>query len=216
MKQTVYILTLVFGLWSCDNQTAEKAADKKSVDTLQTVSTDKQQQDIYIKDKSQYDQAFIDGLADYKEPIKLIDNYIVTGKDTTYFPDDLILNKPTTFTAIKDNNKYLLTVTRINLTNLIYKFQLTDNDNKTLDTKSGKAILGSTFFFAPEGEPDPETGNSFVSNEYRMKSENIWLVINIGMDKEYEGKKRAKIFYGKIHKSKMTQPTMESPILRTE
>ncbi len=216
MKQTIYILTLALGLGSCNNQTTEKAVDKNSVDTLKTVSADKQQLDIYIKDKSQYDQTFIDGLADYNEPIKLIENFIVTGKDTTYFPDDLILNKPTTFTSIKDNNKYVLTVTRTNLTNLTYQFQLTNNDNKTLDTKSGKAILGSTFFFAPEGEPDPETGNSFVSNEYRMKNENIWLVINIGMDKEYEGKKRAKIFYGQIHKSKMTEPTMESPILRTE
>jgi hypothetical protein len=216
MKHTIYILTLAFGLGSCNNQTTEKAVDTNSVDVLKTVSADKQQLDIYIQDKSQYDQTFIDGLAEYNEPIKLIDKYIVTGKDTTYFPDDLVLNKPTTFTAIKDNNKYVLTVTRTNLTNLTYKFQLTDNDNKTLDTKSGKAILGSTFSFAPEGEPDPETGNSFVSNEYRMKNENFWLVINIGMDKEYEGKKRAKIFYGQIHKSKMTEPTMESPILRTE
>jgi hypothetical protein len=216
MKQTIYILTLAFGLISCNNQTTEKAVDTNSVDTSKTVSADKQHLYIYIKDKSQYDQTFIDGLADYNEPIILIDKYIVTGKDTTYFPDDLVLNKPTTFAAIKDNNKYVLTVTRTNLTNLIYKFQLTDNDNKTLDTKSGKAILDSTFFFAPEGEPDPETGKIFVSNEYRMKNENFWLVIKIGMDKEYEGKKRSKIFYGQIHKSKMTEPTMESPILRTE
>jgi len=131
MKQTIYILTLALGLASCNNQTTEKAVDKNSVDTLKTVSADKQQLDIYIKDKSQYDQTFIDGLADYIEPIKLIDNYIVTGKDTTYFPDDLILNKPTTFTAIKDNNKYVLTVTRTNLTNLTSNF-----NSQTTTTKS--------------------------------------------------------------------------------
>jgi hypothetical protein len=118
MKQTIYILTLAFGLGSCNNQTTEKAVDKNLVDTLKTVSADKQQLDIYINNKSQYDQTFIDGLVDYNEPIKLIDNYIVTGNDTTYFPEDLILNKPTTFTAIKENNKYVLTVTRTNLTNL--------------------------------------------------------------------------------------------------
>jgi hypothetical protein len=158
MKQTIYILTLAFGLCSCKNHTTEKTVYKNLADTLKTVSADKQQQDIYIKDKSQYDQTFIDGLADYNEPIKLIDNYILTGKDTTYFPEDLILNKSTTFTAIKDNKKYVLTVKRTNLTNLNYKFQLTDNDNKTLDTKSGKAILGSTFFIGPEGDDDIEGG----------------------------------------------------------
>lgn len=211
MKQTIYILTLAFGLGGCKNQPTEN-----SVETYKTVPADKQHQDIYIKDKSQYDPTFIDGLADYKEPVKLIDNYIVTGSDTTYFPDDLILNKPTKFTGIKGSNKYVLTITRTNLTNLTYNFQLTNNENKTLDTKSGKAILGSTFFFAPEGEPDPETGYSFVSNEYRMKTENIWLVIQIGLDKEYEGNKRAKIFYGQFINGKMTEPTLESPLLRTE
>ena len=69
MKQTIYILTLAIGLGSCNNQTAEKSADKNSVDTSQTVSVDKQQQDIYIKDKSQYNQAFIDGLACCKLPV---------------------------------------------------------------------------------------------------------------------------------------------------
>ena len=65
MKQTVYILTVALGLGSCNNVTIEKAADKNSVDTLQTVSAYKQHNEIYIKDKSQYDPTFIDGLVDY-------------------------------------------------------------------------------------------------------------------------------------------------------
>ncbi|GAB4349007.1 MAG: hypothetical protein OHK0038_28030 [Flammeovirgaceae bacterium] len=95
MKKTIYILTLAFGLGSCNNQTTEKVVDKNSVDTLKTASADKQQLDIYIKDKSQYDQTFINGLANYNEPIKLIDNYIITGQDTTSFPTDLILRETT-------------------------------------------------------------------------------------------------------------------------
>ncbi|MCO5259545.1 MAG: hypothetical protein M9916_05325 [Crocinitomicaceae bacterium] len=161
MKQIIYIITLTLGLSSCNNQTTEKAANKNLVDALQTVSTDKQTQGIYIKDKSQYDQTFIDGLADYNDLIKLIDNYIVTGKDTTYFPNDLLLNKSTIYTAIKDSNKYVLTVTRTNLTNLTYNFQFTDSDNKILDTKSGQVVLSSYFFFGPEGETDFEANDSF-------------------------------------------------------
>ncbi len=214
MKQTIFILTLAFGLVSCNNQTTEKAVDKNSVDTLKTASADKQQLNIYIKDKLQYDQTFIDGLADYNEPIKLIDNYIVTGKDTTYFPEDLILNKATTFTAIKDNNKYVLTVTRTNFTNLTYNFQLTDNDNKTLDTKSGKAILGSTFFIGPEGDDDIEGG--YGSQEYRDNGKDSWLSIRIEIGKTDNGKQRAKIHYGFNDKTKKSLDLDECPTLRTE
>jgi hypothetical protein len=214
MKQTIYILTLAFGLGSCNNQTTEKAVDKNLVDTLKTVSADKQQLDIYIKNKSQYDQTFIDGLVDYNEPIKLIDNYIVTGNDTTYFPEDLILNKPTTFTAIKENNKYVLTVTRTNLTNLTYKFQLTDKDNKTLDTKSGKAILGSRFFIGPEGDDDIEGG--YGSQEYRDNGKDSYLSIRIEIGKTDNGKQRAKIHYRFNDKTKKTLDLDECPTLRTE
>jgi len=214
MKQTIYILTLAFGLGSCNNQTTEKAVDKNLFDTLKTASADKQKLDIYIKNKSQYDQTFIDGLVDYNEPIKLIDNYIVTGNDTTYFPEDLILNKPTTFTAIKENNKYVLTVTRTNLTNLTYKFQLTDKDNKTLDTKSGKAILGSTFFIGPEGDDDIEGG--YGSQEYRDNGKDSYLSIRIEIGKTDNGKQRAKIHYGFNDKTKKTLDLDECPTLRAE
>ena len=216
MKQTIYILILAFGLGSCNNQTTEKAVDKNSVDTLKTASADKQQLDINIKDKSQYDQTFIEGLANYNEPIKLIDNYIITGQDTTYFPTDLILNKPTIFTAIKDNHKYVLTVTRNNLTNLTYTFKLIDKDNKTVDTKSGKAILGSMFFLASEIDEDSETGDGYGSCEYWDKSNDCWFAIRIGIGKDDNGKLRAMLKYGCDDKNKQTLNLDECPTLRTE
>jgi hypothetical protein len=216
MKQTIYIFTLAFGLWSCNNQTTEKIANKNSVDTLQTVSADKQHQAIYIKDKSQYDQTFIDGLADYNEPIRLIDNYIVTGKDTTYFPNDLSLNKATTFKAIKDNNKFVLTVTRTNLTTLTYNFQLTDKDNKIVDTKTGKAILGSMFFLTSENDEDSQTGNCYGSYEYWDKANDCWFAIRVGIGKDFNGKQRAMLDYGCNDKSKQTLNLDECPTLRTE
>jgi hypothetical protein len=216
MKQTIYILTLAFGLGSCINPTTEKVADKNTVDTLQTVSADKQKQAVYIKDKSQYDQTFIDGLKDYNEPIKLIDNYILTGQDTTYFPDDLSLNKTTIFKATKDNNKFVLTVTRTNLTNLTYSFQFTDKDNKTVDTKSGKAILGSMFFLASENDEDSQTGNGYGSCEYWDKTNDCWFAIRIGIGKDDNGKQRAMLNYGCNDKSKQTLNLDECPTLRTE
>ncbi|MBC7749252.1 MAG: hypothetical protein H7Z76_11875 [Methylotenera sp.] len=216
MKPTIYILTLAFGLGSCQNQTTEKAADKISVDTLQNISANKQKQDIFIKDKSQYDQTFIDGLADCNEPIKLVDNYIVIGKDTTYFPNDLSLNQPTIFTAIKNNDKYVLTVTRTNLTTLTYNFQITDKDNQTVETKSGKAILGSTFFLGPEGDDDIETKSGYGSQEYRDHDKDRWLSIRIEIGKVNNGKQRAKIQHGSNDTTKKTLNLDECPTLRTE
>jgi hypothetical protein len=205
----------VAGLTSCNNQTTEKTVDKNSNDSIQVASADKKQTGIFVKDKSQYDQAFIDGLADYNEPIKLIDNYIITGVDTTYFPNDLNLNTATIFKAIKDDSKYLLTVTRINLTSLTYSFQLTDKDNQTIDTKSGKAILFSTFFLAPEGDVDTES-SGYGSQEYWDKANDCWVSIRIGIGVDNNGKKRAKVTFGCEDKSKQTLELDDFPVMRTE
>lgn len=71
----------------------------------------------------------------------------------------------------------MLTVTRTNLTNLPYCFQFTDKDHKTVDTKSGKAILGSMFFLASENDEDSQTGVGYGSCEYWDKTNDCWFVI---------------------------------------
>jgi hypothetical protein len=215
MKHTIYILTFVFGLSSCNNLTTGKSANKNSADTTQTVSTDNPKQVIYIKDKSQYDQTFIDGLSEYNEPIKLIDNFMLIGNDTTYFPDDLSLNKEYIFKGNNDSQNYVLTVKRINETTLKFNFQLFEN-NKLLHIETGEANLPSLFFFGAEGEPDIQTGDSFFSQEYLKKDNSIWLCIKIGMDKDYKGKQRAKIMYRYTDKLKQTANLEECPILRLE
>ncbi|MEN9443204.1 MAG: hypothetical protein RIS47_94 [Bacteroidota bacterium] len=214
MKQTICILTLTLLLLSCSSKTS-KTSDKVSVDTLQTITADKVQSDIYIEDKSQYDQSFIEGLADLKGQIKLIGNYIITGSDTTYFPEDLTVNKRTTFTASKDNNKFLLTVTRTNLTDINYEFQLIDKDNSIIDSKSGKAILGSGFFLAAEGDIDTEMGG-YGSYEYWDKSNNCWFAARIGIGKDDNEKQRAKVNYSCDDKNKKVIDLDECPVLRTE
>lgn len=216
MKQTISILILAFGIGSCNTQTAEKLTDKDTADTLQTVSTENQKQVIYIKDKSQYDQTFIDGLADYNKPIKLIDNYILTGQDTTYFPEDLILNKATTFKASNDSNKFVLTVTRTNMTNLAYSFQLLDRNSKIVYEKSGKAILGSMFFLASENDQDTQTNEGYGSSEYWDKPDHCWFAIRIGMGKDDNGKLRAMLNYGCEDEKRPILNLDSCPTLRTE
>jgi uncharacterized protein YceK len=209
MKQIIFILTLVIGLSGCNNISTKKAAD-----TLQTISS-KRQAEIYIKDTSKYDPAFIAALDTYYEPIQLIDNFIITGKDTTYFPEDLPLNKKITFKGTTGKKNFALTVTRTNLTNLIYSFKRTDND-KTIDSISGRAILGPMFFLTSENDEDSQTGDGYGSSEYFDKSDNCWLAIRIGIGLDKNRKQRAKLAYGCEDKNKQALNLDECPTLRTE
>lgn len=141
---------------------------------------------------------------------------MIAGSDTIYFPEDLILNIPTIFKANKDSNKYALKVTRINLTTLIYNFQITDLDNKAIVNKSGKAILSSTFFFAPEGDDDFETQSGYGSQEYRDNTGSSWLSIRIEIGKADDGRQRAKIKFSDVDTTKKSLDLDECPTLRTE
>lgn len=66
--QTIICIVVYFGLnymFKNADKWNENAINKSQ--TLQTDLADKQPHDIYIKYKSQYDQTFIDDLADYNE-----------------------------------------------------------------------------------------------------------------------------------------------------
>src|ERR1035437_2065642 len=100
MRQTTLLL-LMFWLLSCNNKT-EKNTTTNTVDsTLTTIQPEKKQTDFYVKDKSRYDKTFLDEISKYTEPVKVIDNYILVGKDTAFFPQDLNLNVETVFKGTK-------------------------------------------------------------------------------------------------------------------
>ncbi|WP_445456425.1 hypothetical protein [Flavobacterium sp. HNIBRBA15423] len=215
-------MILAFGLWGCNNQTKVKTVDKSSVDTLpnvSNVSTDKQKQKIIIKNKSQYDQSFIDGLSEYNEPIKLIENYILVGQDTVYFSEDLQLNKETIFKGTKDKKNFVLSVTRINLTSLNYTFQILNKDSKAISNKSGRATLGSLFFLGSEtdddDDDDDETGDGYLSVEYWDNSADCSFAIRIG-EKDDNGKFRAKIKLSCKDDKLKNIGLDDNPTLRTE
>jgi len=212
MRQIILIISLSLGLYSCNNKT-----DTQSKATLQTVLIKQKQCKIIIKDKTNYSATFIDELiaSNYKEPIKLIDNHIIVGKDTTNFPHDLNINQTTVFKATKDKRNYDLTVTRINETTLKFIFKLTDNEQKTLHTETGEATLGAMFFLASEVDEDDQTGEAYGSSEYWKKKNDSWLSIRVG-GKDNNGKLRAIISYGCDNKNKKELNLDECPILRTE
>ena len=187
------------------------------MDSLKTILTATVKHDISIVDKSNYDQTFIDGLSDFKEEIKLEKNYIVVGRDTTDFPDDLPLNTKRIFKGDTDEQNYVLTVTRTNFTNINYKFKLTDKKNKIIADKSGTAILSAGFVLASEVDEDEgEDGVAYGSSEYWDKANDCWFSIRVGIGKDEKGRQRAKLVYGCEDKNKRTFNVDQCPTLRTK
>lgn len=215
MKKAICMIMVAFTLWSCNSNSPNKQG-KSTTDSLKTEMAGENQSNIIIKDSSQYDKAFIKGLAGYKEPIQLIDNYILTDYDTIYFPEDIPLNKTVDFKATKDHKKYLLSVSRTNLTNLSYSFKLTDEKDKLIDSKSGNAVLGSSFFFGYEMDEDTQTSEGYGSYEYWDNNNDCWFSVRIGISNDPNGKQRAMINYGCEDKSKQALTLEECPTLRGE
>lgn len=218
MKQTIYILTITLGLLSCNSKT-EKNINQTVTDSLEISSTDQNQSNIYIKEKSKYSNTFIDELtaSNYNEPIKLIDNYIIVGNDTTQFPSDIEINKKTVFTGTRNNQFYELVLIRISLTEIVFAFFIRENNEEiVLPSKEGKATLGAMFFLAPEGDEDEVTGEGYGSFEYWEKDDKCWVSIRVGLRKDGNGKQRAKISFGCEDNSKKTMTLDDCPTLRTE
>lgn len=215
MKKTICMLMVTLGLWSCNN-TSSKNEGKLTNESLKTEMAIENGSNMVIKDSSHYDPAFINGLKGYKEPIQLIDNYIIAESDTTYFPENLPLNKPMVFKAAKDHQTYLLTVTRTSLTNLSYSFKRTGENDKLMDSKSGNAVLGSMFFLASEMDEDTQSAEGYGSYEYWDKTTDCWFALRIGQGNDLNGKQRAMINYGCEDKNKQALALNECPTLRTE
>lgn len=214
MKHALYIATLVFGLLSCNSQTTKETANTKNtriIKPIQVTPTARPKEKIYIKDKSLYDPAFLASLSVLNEPIQVIDNYILAGRDTIYFPEEIPMNKETVFKGMKEQKNFILTVTRVNLTSLTYNFVLLNKDNTLIHNKTGKVILG-LFFLGSESDEDDETGDYYFSTEYRDELSDCSFSIRVG-EREGHEKLRANI---NLHcKDNKSDNIENSPTLRT-
>jgi hypothetical protein len=213
MKQIIYFLTLIVGLWSCSNQSKEKAVDTNLVDTLKMASIDKQS-DSNVTDKSQYDSSFIDGLKEFND-FKLFGNFVLVGNDTIYLPEDLPLNREQHFKGLKNGRQFILTLKRTNLTNLMYNFKQITRGNKVINSINGIAVLSAGIVLASEVDEDEIAGESYGSAEYWDKSDNYSFAIRIG-EKDGNGKVRVKIKLHHIDKKSKNIKLGDSPIMRAE
>ena len=211
---TLGILILMLGAWSCNNPSTTKSA-QEAVDTAKDALPDSPKEKIYIADKSLYDNAFVTVISTYPAALKLIDDHVIIGGDTTYFPTILELDREITFQGKNNNYSVLLTVTRINLTNLTYKFKLTGNNNKMIDTKSGTAIIGM-FFLGDEIDIDLEKNEGYASTAYWDRSNDYLFSIRIGNETDNSGKIRAMVHYKYNDQSNRHLELQDCPTLITK
>ena len=185
MRQTT-LLFLIFLLLSCNNKTEKKTTANTVDSTLTTTQQENKQPNFYVKDKSKYDKVFLDEISKYTEPLKIIDNNILVGKDTIFFPEDLSLNEKTIFKGTKENQQYELELRRINYTTLIYDFTLRDNENNFVKSKKGEVSLSWSFILGTESSDDDETGEGYFFSEYFEVNKDYNLSIGVGFKEEGE------------------------------
>ncbi len=182
MKLIIYSAAFALFLGSCESQISEKQSDKSVANTSHSIPSEK------IPD---HDPSFINELSESNNQAKLVDNYILIGEEKVYFPEDLQLNKETIFQGNREGNKFVLTLTRINLTSLIYDFKVLDSASNLINGKSGKATISPQFFLDSEIDSD-DAGDSYSSTAYWDYSSDCSFAIRLG-EKDKNGTIRAKV-----------------------
>jgi hypothetical protein len=148
-------------------------------------------------DKSMYSASFLKELSEMNPEYKMLlkDGYLIIGKDTTKFPNELELGKWYLFTADRNGISLKLNVKRTNYTTLNFDFTFHKSGILQYSDK-GEADLNPTFFYADEGADDVELGESWGAQNYYKKSKDCWVEIRMGLDKDSNGKNRAQVFCG--------------------
>jgi hypothetical protein len=180
-KRLGYLCALAIALGSCHYN--DKKITEQYVARLNKPANPVKQ--LIVEDRSQYSPLFIDSLkrTQYPGSIKLESNYIVVGQDTTRFPADLNPGVTYHFSAQKDAVTYRLDATRINLTDLQFKYTITRYEKLVLQ-EQGTAMLSPMFFLAAEMPEDDVTGDAYGAYPYRHNTQGHDLEISIGIGRD--------------------------------
>jgi hypothetical protein len=125
-----------------------------------------------VKDSSKYSSEFLNELRELSsiyDTLKLIeDNVIIkslSGGGVTLIPSLIPLNVYVNYKAIKNDKKYILTLRRINFTNIEYALKISENT-----IVSGQVSLPGGFILGDETITD-ENGEVIGAIEYRANNE---------------------------------------------
>lgn len=187
-RQLFYLAVLCATAYGCHNNNSvdQMLAKLDKPDTLR--------KQMIIHDRSAYSATFIDSLkkTNYPGSIKLDSNYILVGKDTTYFPETLKLDSPYQFIADKDAVHYNLTLQRTNLTDILFNFEVSKEQSSVYNRK-GSVSLGPLFFLATEVPEDETTGDSYGAYSYTQYSTPNPFTVDIGTDEDEHHHLRATV-----------------------
>lgn len=212
MKNLAVVLSFIalITLAACGGNQAEKANN----DLADTADADDR---LYIKDKLQYTEHFIENMRAQQLPEKvwLIDSTMIVGKDTATFPTILKPGKLYTFKGKQGKNTYVLTVIRINYSSVDYDFSLTEK-GMTKYLNKGQATISARFYKGNEKDSDEQEGDSYGAAEYIKEEKGCFFTIRVGLDKDGKGRLRAKINSACQDKSKNDVALNDCPVMRTE
>jgi len=158
---------IVFACPNCNNAT-KKNFPKNSMQINQIVKG----KVFIVKDSSKYSSEFLNELRELSsiyDTLKLIeDNVIIkslSGGGVTLIPSLIPLNVYVNYKAIKNDKKYILTLRRINFTNIEYALKISENT-----IVSGQVSLPVGFILGDETITD-ENGEVIGAIEYRANNE---------------------------------------------
>jgi hypothetical protein len=158
---------IVFACPNCNNAT-KKNFPKNSMQINQIVKG----KVFIVKDSSKYSSEFLNELRELSsiyDTLKLIeDNVIIkslSGGGVTLIPSLIPLNVYVNYKAIKNDKKYILTLRRINFTNIEYALKISENT-----IVSGQVSLPGGFILGDETITD-ENGEVIGAIEYRANNE---------------------------------------------
>jgi hypothetical protein len=184
---------LVFLLIGCLNHKKEESIQNNK--SLKSIGVSKTQEKSYsiagkvfiVKDSTKYSQTFIKELKKLNpsfESITLADEKIfissssftgtkyINNLDTVLIPIELPLNKVVIYKAEKDGKNYILSLRRINYTNIEYELRI----NASI-IKSGQVILNTGYILGMETEED-ENGSAYGVIQY-LEENDCWTSLGI-------------------------------------
>lgn len=196
MKRLIlYTIVVCFMLSSCTQSSNNQSSESEvTIDFMEENPPDVPQSRLLIQDSTQYSKNFLELLvaSNYAQTFELKDGFLIMdGRDTTSFPQDLILNKSYYFIGKKEAWTYELEIEAINYTTLKYHFQRFENKDLKEDLK-GEADISAIFFLGDESDEDDKTGNTYFASEYIHDIGDCSFFIRIGRD---EGDLKGKVVY---------------------
>ncbi|GAB2688074.1 hypothetical protein GCM10027037_08080 [Mucilaginibacter koreensis] len=140
---------------------------------------------VIVQDRNRYAPLFVDSLrrSQYPGSMKLENNYMIVGADTTRFPADLNEGNLYRFSAHQGLVDYELQITRINLTDIEFNCIISQN-HKEVYRQRGTATLSPMFFLAAEAPEDDISKEIYGAYPYRYYAQGHDLEILVGIGRD--------------------------------